>query len=84
MKISENEIKKILKEKKVLFGSKQAKKALKSGILEKVIVSNYAVGVDNEFNEKYKLTFDESSKKLGIICSKPFNISVITVLKESE
>jgi len=82
MKISENDIKKILKEKKVLFGSKQAKKALKRGVLEKVIVSNDAIG--NEFNEKYKLTFNESSKKLGIICNKPFNVSVIAILKESE
>ena len=47
-----------------------------------MIVSNDAIG--NEFNEKYKLTFNESSKKLGIICNKPFNVSVIAILKESE
>jgi len=78
-KASENEIKKIIKERKVLYGYKQAKKTLKSGNAESIIIAN-DMPLKKEFKE-YK-EFDGDSKQLGIICGKPFNISVLTVIKE--
>lgn len=79
-KISENEIKKILNEKKVLFGIRQAKKALKKKNVENIIVSQERDVVKTE----KKLIFEGSSKKLGQLCGKPFNISAITILKKSD
>jgi len=79
MKINENEIKKILREKKVLYGYKQAKKALKGGKVENVIIAS---GSPHKEEFKDCLEFEEDSKKLGLICGKPFCISVLTILKE--
>ncbi|MCD6477468.1 MAG: hypothetical protein J7K87_00500 [Candidatus Aenigmarchaeota archaeon] len=79
--ITENDIKNLLKKKNVLFGFRQAKKALKNNILENVIVSSDSIH-EKEFENKYKLIFKGDSKKMGIICGKPFSISVIAILKE--
>ena len=79
MEINENEIKRIIKERKVLYGYKQAKKAAKAGKAEDIIITG-------KYNTKKELKeyseFGGNSKELGIICGKPFGISVLTVLKE--
>ena len=77
--INENEIRKLLKERKVLYGYKEAKKALKSGKAENIIIVNKSLS-KKEFEDC--LEFDGDRKQLGIICGKPFCISVLTVLKE--
>ncbi len=78
MRISEGEIKKILKERKVFYGYKEAKKALKAGKAENIIVAN------DIFRKEFKdcLEFEGDQKQLGIVCGKPFGISVLTVIKE--
>ena len=79
-KITENEIKKMLKERKALYGYKQAKKALKGGKTESIIIANQGLVYKEEFKDY--LEFEGNSKQLGIVCGKPFGISVLTVLKE--
>jgi len=76
--VTESEIKKVLKERKVLYGYKQAKKALKGKKVESIITAS------DKFNREFKdcMKFEGSPKQLGIICGKPFGISVLTVLKE--
>lgn len=78
-KITENEIKNMLKERKALYGYKQAKKALKSGKAEYIIIASE--GIPKEEFKDY-LEFEGNLKQLGIICGKPFGISVLTILKE--
>lgn len=77
--ITEKDMKKILKQRKVLYGYNQAKKALKSGKSENIIVAGLGMA-----KGKFKscLEYEGDSKKMGIICGKPFNISTITILKE--
>lgn len=78
--ISESEVKKMIKERKVLYGYKQAKKALKSRKAENIIVARDRIELLKEFNNS--IEFDGDSKRLGTICGKPFNVSVLTVIKE--
>ncbi len=77
--IDENEIKKIIKGKKVFYGYRQAKKALKDRKTENIIVASRGIH-KKEF--KGYLEFEGEPKKLGLICGKPFAVSVIAVLKE--
>ena len=77
--INANEIKSILKKKKVLYGLRESKKALKSGKAENIIIAGESIGKE-EFKDY--LEFKGNSKELGMICGKPFNISVVAVLKE--
>ena len=79
MNITETEIKKILKEKKVLYGCKQAKKALKDDKVENIIITNDGIH-KKEFKDY--LEFEGKPSQLGIICGKPFGVSVLTILKE--
>ena len=77
--ITSNEIKSILKKNKVLYGFRESKKALKSGKAENIIIASESIG-----KEQFKgpLEFNGNSKELGTVCGKPFNVSVIAVLKE--
>lgn len=77
--IDEDQMKKILKERKVLFGAKQAKKFIKKKEAEKIIVSEER---KDRIDFKNKLIFKGDTKKLGYLCGKPFNISVVTILKK--
>jgi len=77
--IASNEIKRIMKKRDVLYGHREAKKALKSGKSEKVIISSDSIGKEDF---KDALIFNGNSKELGIICGKPFSVSVLTILKE--
>ena len=77
--ISSNEIKSILKKKKVLYGLRESKKALESGKAENIIIASESIGKEHF---KDSLEFKGNSKDLGMVCGKPFNISAIAVLKE--
>jgi len=76
--VDDSEIKKIVNEKKVLFGIREAKKAIKNKKAEKIIISEERSDL---IKFKDKIIFQGDSKKLGYLCGKPFNISVVTVLK---
>ena len=87
-KITSAEIKKMIKAGNVMIGTGRAIKSLKLGKVEKIFMSsNCPAKVENDINyyaglcaaELYKLEYPND--ELGIICKKPFSISVLAVLK---
>ena len=87
-KITSTEIKKILKSGNILLGTERTIKGLRLGKIEKVLVSSncpsrveknisYYAGLSGAELHKLEYPNDE----LGIICKKPFSISVLAVVK---
>ena len=87
-KITSAEIKKILKSGNVWLGTERTVKGLRLGKVEKVLVSsncparvekniNYYAGLSGAETHKLEYPNDE----LGVICKKPFSISVLSILK---
>lgn len=77
-------LKKILKEKKVTFGSERTLKLLRRGELTEIfIASNCPKDVKADIMHYAKLSnvkvieLEEPNDELGIICKKPFSISVL-------
>ena len=86
--ITSTEIKKIIKVGKIVFGTETTLKNLKLGKIEKVLVSSNCPGnveksvlhyssLSGAKAEKLRFANDE----LGVICKKPFSVSVFGVLK---
>ncbi len=86
--LTSTDIKKLVKEKKVIIGTERTIKSLKLGRIDRVIMSSncaqntaddisYYAGLSNAETVKVSYNNDE----LGVICKKPFSISVISVLK---
>lgn len=84
------ELKKLLKEKKMLIGTERTIKNLKLGKVDKVIItSNCPEKVQKDI--KYYADLGKAAilkircpnEELGIICKKPFAISVLSTLKTS-
>ena len=81
------DLKKLLKTDKLIIGKERTIKSLKLGKLEQVFLSSncsciedieYYAGLSGKAKvDKLKVPNDE----LGVICKKPFSISVIGVLK---
>ena len=87
-KITSAEIKKILKSGNVLLGTERTVKGLRLGKVEKVLVSsNCPARVEKDINYYAGLSGAETHKleypndELGVICKKPFSISVLAVVK---
>ncbi len=87
-KISSGEIKKMMKAGNVIIGTERAMKNLKSGRVEKILVSsNCPAKVEKDINyyaglsgaEFHKLEYPND--ELGVICKKPFSISVLALVK---
>ena len=87
-KITSAEIKKIVKSGNILLGTQRTVKGLRLGKVEKVLVSsNCPARVEKDLNyyaglsgaEMHKLEYPND--ELGIICKKPFSISVLAVVK---
>ena len=87
-KISVADIKKMFKSGNVLVGTEMAIKNLKLGKVRKVLVSSncpskvekdisYYAGLSNAEMQK----LDYANDELGVICKKPFSISVLAFLK---
>jgi large subunit ribosomal protein L30e len=87
-KLSSSDIKKMIKEKKFLIGKDRTLKSLKLGKVDNVIISsncakdalesiNYYSSLEGIEPVQVKYQNDE----LGVICKKPFSISVISILK---
>jgi len=87
-KVTTTEIKKLLKAGNVLLGTERTLKSLRLGRIEKVLLSsnvnekaekdiNYYAGLSNTEVQKLDIPNDE----LGVVCKKPFSISVISVVK---
>ena len=87
-KISLAEIKKMLKSGNAMVGTKKTLKNLKLGKIEKVLVSsNCPARVEMDINYYAGLTGTDIHKlefpndELGVICKKPFAMSVLALLK---
>ena len=87
-KIDSAEIKKMLKAGNIIIGTERTVKGLKLGKIQKVLLSsNCPAKVEKDINyyaglggaESYKL--DYQNDELGVICKKPFSISVLALLK---
>jgi large subunit ribosomal protein L30e len=79
-----------LEEKKVVLGSKRTIKYLKLGKVKKILLaSNCTEEVRKDLEHYAKLTgiqlekFDGTAKQLGIFCGKPFSISTLAILSET-
>ncbi|MDP6600027.1 MAG: ribosomal L7Ae/L30e/S12e/Gadd45 family protein [Candidatus Woesearchaeota archaeon] len=84
-------IKKLIKTKNFVIGTERTIKNLKLGKVEKVIISsNCSERVLSDLNYYSGLSKTETLKvsypndELGVICKKPFSISVLSILKGAE
>ena len=87
-KITIDDIKKMLKSGNVIVGTQRTMKQLKTGKIEKVLMSsNVPEKVEKDIEHYAKLSGAESAKldipndELGVVCRKPFSISVLAVVK---
>jgi len=87
-KINAAEIKKMLKSGNVIIGTERALKKLKLGKIQKVLVSsNCPSNIENDVNYYAGLSGAEVNKldypndELGVLCKKPFSISVLALVK---
>ncbi|MEK6942768.1 MAG: ribosomal L7Ae/L30e/S12e/Gadd45 family protein [Nanoarchaeota archaeon] len=87
-KISSAEIKKLIKSGNFIIGTEKSVKQLKLGKVEKVLVSlNCPASVEKKINYYAALNSTEVHKleypndELGVLCKKPFSISVLSFLK---
>ena len=87
-KINSTEIKKLIKSGTFIIGTEKSIKQLKMGKVQKVLVSsNCPASVEKSINhyagmngaEVHKLEYPND--ELGVICKKPFSISVLSFLK---
>lgn len=78
-----SKIQKDLKTKKVYFGYKQCIKTPAKNIDYIVLAKNSPSDIQEKIKKrKLKIEdFPSDSKDLGILCGKPFHISVLTALK---
>jgi large subunit ribosomal protein L30e len=82
------ELRKLIKEKKLLVGTDRTLKALKLGNIEKVFMAaNCADKLKDDIKHYSKLSKASVSQlrypndELGILCKKPYSISVLGLLK---
>jgi len=82
----EDEIRKGIKENKIIFGYKKVIKALKQSNLKLVILASNVpenIRKDIEYNSKLsgvKLKVSKKTNKdLGVLCGKPFSVSVLGI-----
>jgi len=80
------ELKDALKEKKVTIGTERTIKNLKMNRLKKVYISSNCKKEVKEDIEHYckiynipLIALKENNEELGILCKKPFNISVLSI-----
>ena len=87
-KIDSAEIKKMVKSGSLIMGTEKSVKSLRLGKVEKVLLSsNCPASVEKDLSyyaqmngtEVHKL--DYPNDELGVICKKPFSISVLAVVK---
>lgn len=78
------EIKKLLKAKKIILGTKRTMKLIKSGSAEQVFLSSNCpeeVRKDIEYYAKITnvpvVALSQPNDELGILCKKPFPVSVL-------
>lgn len=85
------EIKKGLETKTVLIGTDEAVKELKRGTVEKVFITNNAPDMVKDDLGHYAdiagvevVELSISNEDLGVLCKKPFQISVLSFKKDEQ
>ena len=88
IKMYEEEIRKLLTTKKLLFGKDEVLKSIRKNLIIKVYVSSNSPADVMKDLEKYSkisgfelLNTKVPNDDLGTVCKKPFPISIIGVLK---
>ncbi|MCW1296489.1 MAG: ribosomal L7Ae/L30e/S12e/Gadd45 family protein [Candidatus Parvarchaeota archaeon] len=83
-----DEIKKALESKELIIGKEKSMEALKKGIVKKIIFANNCMqNVKDEIIDLARINncefeeFNGTNMELGILCKKPFSISVIAIIK---
>ncbi len=83
------EIKQLMKTERIIFGTERTLKALRSAQIEKVILSaNAPAQAKSDIMQYAKLQSVEvieamqPNDELGVLCKKPFSVSVLSVKKE--
>jgi len=86
MKTISEQIKEAIASEKIIMGSKQTIKFLKLKSLKTVVVStNCPVELKKDLTKYSEMagvkieTFEGTSKQLGILCGKPFPITVLSI-----
>jgi len=84
--ISKEEIEKLVKTEKICMGTENTLKNLRSSNLNKILVSkncprNVVEDIESLSEGTEILFLEKNNEELGIICKKPFHISVIGILK---
>lgn len=86
-----SELKKLVGDKKLVIGTEITIKKIKQGKIEKIfITSNCPSDIVKDIEHYAEITKSEiiqltqSNEQLGILCKKPFAISLISVLKSSK
>ena len=84
-----DEIKKYIKENKAIIGTEETIKGLKKGTIREVFLSaNCPENVKETIQRYVKISsikmneLDIPNDELGVICKKPFPISVLSVVQE--
>jgi len=87
-KFTSSDIKKLIGSKNLIIGTIRTIKNLKLGKLDKIILSsNCPENILNDINYYAKnsdaeiIKTEYPNEELGIVCKKPFSISVISILK---
>jgi len=82
------EIRKFLKSKNVIIGSERTLRNLKLGKVSRVYISSNCSSKTRNAVEHYSslskadvVKLDYPNDELGILCKKPFSISVLSVMK---
>lgn len=82
------QIRKLLDAGKLVIGTERSLKMLRAGRLSDVLLASNCTGISEETFKKYGALAGTEIKKLslpsdelGVICKKPFAISVLGVLK---
>ena len=90
-KISSTDIRKLIKSKNLVIGTERTIKNLKLGKVDTIIISSNCP--ENVFkNVKYYAGLSKAdaikvpypNEELGVICKKPFSISILSILKGVE
>ena len=88
--MSENEIKKAMKEKKIVIGSKNVINGIRNTSLDSVFYAeNCSENLLNQLNHYSKISnieikkFEGDSEHLGELCAKPFNILIVGIKKQT-
>jgi large subunit ribosomal protein L30e len=82
------EINEAIEKKQIVIGMNRTMNALKKGLAKKIIFTkNCAKEFKNEIKELCKISnceheeFNGTNIELGVLCKKPFSISVLAILK---